>query len=86
MIPADEESPSSGSSPRSGLALEMNYRRPEAATANPVGSNILAGGEDAATGVEMIGLEPTTPCLQSRCSAKLSYIPIGSHHDTSRWR
>ena len=29
--------------------------------------------------VEMIGFEPTTPCLQSRCSAKLSYIPVGLH-------
>ncbi len=26
-------------------------------------------------GVEMMGLEPTTPCLQSRCSSQLSYIP-----------
>ena len=25
--------------------------------------------------VEMMGLEPTTPCLQSRCSSQLSYIP-----------
>jgi len=25
--------------------------------------------------VEMMGLEPTTPCLQSRCSSRLSYIP-----------
>ena len=25
--------------------------------------------------VEMAGLEPATPCLQSRCSPKLSYIP-----------
>ena len=23
----------------------------------------------------MMGLEPTTPCLQSRCSSQLSYIP-----------
>ena len=27
--------------------------------------------------VEMMGLEPTTPCLQSRCSSQLSYIPLG---------
>lgn len=26
--------------------------------------------------VEKIGLEPTTPCLQGRCSSQLSYIPI----------
>jgi hypothetical protein len=25
--------------------------------------------------VEMTGLEPVTPCLQSRCSSQLSYIP-----------
>ena len=25
--------------------------------------------------VETIGLEPTTPCLQSRCSSQLSYVP-----------
>ena len=28
-----------------------------------------------ANGVELIGLEPTTPCLQSRCSSQLSYSP-----------
>ncbi len=27
--------------------------------------------------VEMTGLEPVTPCLQSRCSSQLSYIPVG---------
>ena len=25
--------------------------------------------------MELIGLEPTTPCLQSRCSSQLSYSP-----------
>ena len=25
--------------------------------------------------VETMGLEPTTPCLQSRCSSQLSYVP-----------
>ena len=25
--------------------------------------------------VELMGLEPTTPCLQSRCSSRLSYSP-----------
>ena len=24
-----------------------------------------------------MGLEPTTPCLQSRCSSQLSYVPGG---------
>jgi hypothetical protein len=26
--------------------------------------------------VEVMGLEPTTPCLQSRCSSQLSYTPV----------
>ena len=25
--------------------------------------------------VEIVGVEPTTPCLQSRCSSQLSYTP-----------
>ena len=25
--------------------------------------------------VELMGLEPTTPCLQSKCSSRLSYSP-----------
>ena len=28
--------------------------------------------------VETMGLEPTTPCLQSRCSSQLSYVPDGA--------
>ena len=31
-----------------------------------------------ATLVETMGLEPTTPCLQSRCSSQLSYVPVGA--------
>ena len=27
------------------------------------------------TGVGMAGLEPATPCSQSRCATKLRYIP-----------
>ena len=30
--------------------------------------------------VELVGIEPTTPCLQSRCSSQLSYSPSGSYH------
>ena len=30
--------------------------------------------------VETMGLEPTTPCLQSRCSSQLSYVPGGRPH------
>ena len=26
--------------------------------------------------VETMGIEPTTPCLQSRCSSQLSYVPV----------
>ena len=26
--------------------------------------------------VEIVGVEPTTPCLQSRCSSQLSYTPM----------
>ena len=26
-------------------------------------------------GVETSGLEPPTPCVQSRCSSQLSYVP-----------
>ncbi len=34
-------------------------------------------GQAATSGdvVETMGFEPTTPCLQSRCSARLSYVP-----------
>ena len=32
---------------------------------------------DGRTRVETMGLEPTTPCLQSRCSSQLSYVPEG---------
>ena len=30
--------------------------------------------------VETMGLEPTTPCLQSRCSSQLSYVPGLARH------
>ena len=26
--------------------------------------------------MEIVGVEPTTPCLQSRCSSQLSYTPV----------
>ena len=29
--------------------------------------------------VEMRGFEPLTPWMQTRCSAGLSYIPVGRH-------
>jgi hypothetical protein len=31
-----------------------------------------------------MGLEPTTPCLQSRCSSQLSYVPLRSSMPRSR--
>ncbi len=31
---------------------------------------------ESASFVEIDGVEPTTLCLQSRCSSQLSYIPI----------
>ncbi len=37
--------------------------------------------------VETMGLEPTTPCLQSRCSSQLSYVPesVQRTRRTTRW-
>src|SRR5262245_50345868 len=33
-----------------------------------------------------MGLEPTTPCLQSRCSSQLSYVPVGrSSYSDAPW-
>jgi site-specific DNA recombinase len=43
---------------------------------------LVGGGSSKALMVEMMGLEPTTPCLQSRCSSQLSYIPV----PRSTWR
>ena len=34
--------------------------------------------------VERMGLEPTTPCLQSRCSSQLSYVPGSTGLDSPR--
>ena len=31
----------------------------------------------------MTGLEPVTPCLQSRCSSQLSYIPVTENRPVS---
>ena len=31
--------------------------------------------------VETMGIEPTTPCLQSRCSSQLSYVPGTGPHE-----
>ena len=36
--------------------------------------------------VELMGIEPTTPCLQSRCSSQLSYSPVSSPGDTTQRR
>ena len=34
--------------------------------------------------METMGLEPTTPCLQSRCSSQLSYVPGSGLHGSAR--
>ena len=34
--------------------------------------------------VELMGIEPTTPCLQSRCSSQLSYSPVWSRRDAAQ--
>jgi hypothetical protein len=34
--------------------------------------------------VETMGIEPTTPCLQSRCSSQLSYVPWLSERLSAR--
>ncbi len=34
--------------------------------------------------VETMGLEPTTSCLQSKCSSQLSYVPENGKHTPRR--
>ena len=41
----------------------------------PVVARHLSSMSRDTTTVETMGLEPTTPCLQSRCSSQLSYVP-----------
>ena len=36
--------------------------------------------------VEIVGVEPTTPCLQSRCSSQLSYTPECGCKDATLFR
>ena len=33
--------------------------------------------------VELRGFEPLTPCMPCKCSANLSYSPLGNHQITS---
>ena len=35
--------------------------------------------------VEIVGVEPTTPCLQSRCSSQLSYTPESGCKDATNY-
>ena len=42
--------------------------------ATPALAHVAPGWREK-TMVETMGLEPTTPCLQSRCSSQLSYAP-----------
>jgi hypothetical protein len=37
-----------------------------------------------ASSVETTGLEPATPCLQSRCSSHLSYVPLACYFTPNR--
>gem|GEM_PF-6514876 len=39
---------------------------------------------DPGYSVEAMGLEPTTSCLQSKCSSQLSYAPVGTHRRRRR--
>src|SRR5437762_707700 len=42
---------------------------------SPSGDVSEAFPDSCTFAVETMGLEPTTPCLQSRCSSQLSYVP-----------
>ena len=57
---------------RDGRIVETSYQTPF--------DVLFADGEfeygDLVETVETMGLEPTTPCLQSRCSSQLSYVPV----------
>jgi Phage integrase family len=46
---------------------------PRAGLATPTAPQVRA--DALVTLVETMGFEPTTPCLQSRCSSQLSYVP-----------
>ncbi len=48
---------------------------------NP-GPKVVRGSNNGVL-VEAMGLEPTTSCLQSRCSSQLSYAPEGSAKPTT---
>ena len=48
-------------------------RTPEALCAKPPAR---AAAVSFSRSVEITGFEPVTPCVQSRCSTRLSYIPV----------
>ena len=59
--------------PRSGPGTARSA--PGATSAIAAIGAIGGDGAIGRIGVELMGLEPTTPCLQSRCSSQLSYSP-----------
>ena len=54
------------------LALFSQGSADGCSTTNEPGKENRAGSDL----VETMGIEPTTPCLQSRCSSQLSYVPV----------
>ena len=72
--------------------LNRRVMRGSPCVATPLATELdRNGGPSATTGlkrlqllVETMGLEPTTPCLQSRCSSQLSYVPGTSHGSDRR--
>ena len=52
--------------------------------ATPVATPSPHSSETQCFEVEVMGIEPTTPCLQSRCSSQLSYTPEGSDQHRGR--
>ncbi len=62
-------------------SINVRSSPPRPPTSSPSGSKALFRE------VETMGLEPTTPCLQSRCSSQLSYVPesVQRTRRTTRW-
>ena len=68
-----------------GVELGRHLRR---ANRDPLAPSLATTTVVPARLVETMGIEPTTPCLQSRCSSQLSYVPrigtprVGRTHDS----
>src|SRR5207248_11511260 len=50
----------------------------------PTVKSVLTCTNAVSSLVETMGLEPTTPCLQSRCSSQLSYVPSAPKRSEER--